>query len=521
MKYSILLVIFIGIIQSGLFAQEKNVFDWEEIDTHNTIENSNKLQYGILNVIKTPTLSKVLFIEGDSIIELRKKDDYKLGEDGILTIDVNKIIDELFDYLKNPKSTDILIVKLVGEDDDIKEFEYPFKSIIGSNDTFDLTRIPIFYFIYIKNTRIRKKGYSNRVVIIDADPNPLQNPSGFLYKFKNDSFKRKKSLFVNSNIPIYLKNYNLRNINEISLKIDGLDYTYSKDLIDLLGMMRKVDSSKVTASRNSTTEGCNLDTSLREKDEIKIYLTEVYQHLDTIRYVNIDDYMEYLKYLDTLNKVCNVIKLSDSEYAVLKNIHKWRPEYIQLKPNRNNVPNKDEIILSLVIKEEGRDEIPYPIGRYKTIGGSVTSLSTSLFITNLVNNKIYIDSIGIQVNDTLSTNELRAFMENDIYSIGIGLNVETAFHTGFWLRPSFNVGMFVPFDEDVTPYLALGVGGAIVLPRIKLSMSIGGAGGFVNKINSKYKDKDLSKYPNYAEDLYDKEPKLGWQVSFGVSFSIN
>ncbi len=525
MKNFISIFIFFLTFQIGLYAQEKNLFNWLELETReNNILISDKTDIGLnLYLLSVPDIAELQIKSANVSITMDSLENKQLifnkGDTTIILI--KTLIDKHteLENMMNPANRDSFTVKLIRTNADSKEFSFSYGKEELSLKA-DPTKIPIPYFLYYDDESDQAQNKRNRVLIIDANPNPEKKQHNLIKKFNScNELVPSNHLYVNSNLSVFIKNYSFRLIDKIEINISGSDYSYSKDIGDLFNLVNNIQVDSTVNNINATPGEGEIEKEA-EEDLINDYFQTVVDHIYKEKYVNINDYLEFKNYVDTLTKACINIPLSTDAATNLYLIQSWKPEFISLTPVSKLVPDKDEVEFTLTLKENNKEQI-YPIGNYKTIGGSVTTLSTSIFITNLVNNKIYTDSLSVVVNDSLNRKELRAFMKDKKTAVGMGLNIETSFRTGCAIRPIINVGMFVPFEEDITPYLAIGIGGALVLKKIKISLAGGFAGGFINEVNSKYKDKDLSKYPNYAEDLYDKTPKGGWQINFGVSFNID
>lgn len=521
MKNLNLTILIILISQFALFASEKNIKEWAKYDNQeNKIVINDKSYTSLkLHIQSVPHITNIQYkYKDDTYKDLQSFTDYLSTNDSITVFDLEKIIDQTkeLNILASPKNTDSFFIKIIAGGDS-KEFIFSFNNNKDGkeNTNVSMTKIPVPFFIYDSNEFNTKPNNVNRILIIDANPNPQEKLQNSLYKLENDKLVSANSIKVNSSLSIFITNYNIGNIDEINISVNGEDYSYTKDLSDLLKIVNI--SERNSANGEIYTED---DEEKVSDDTINLYLKPIVERLDKVSFVNINDYIVFKSFVDTITKVSYDIKLSLEAQSNLSKLINWKPNYISLTPIANLGPDSDEVEISLTTSERNKKQI-YPIGKYKTYGGSVTQVSTSIFVTNLVNNKIYTDSLSVPLNDSTNHNELRAMIKDRDIAVGLGLNIETSFRTGCAIRPTINAGMFVPFEEDITPYISFGVGGAIVLKDIKFSLSGGLAGGFVNEINTKYLDKDLSKYPNYAEDLYDKVPKLGWQVSFGVSFNLN
>ena len=159
----------------------------------------------------------------------------------------------------------------------------------------------------------------------------------------------------------------------------------------------------------------------------------------------------------------------------------------------------------------------HKLGNYRTTGGLGISVGNQIFVTGLKNNPVYTDSVLID-----TTNQLRAFMDDQNQtSIGIGVNAELYWRTGSWFEPTLNLGFFVPFEEDITPFIGLAPGFRIGNGNVKFSGSFGLALGSVNEIKPEYRDTDLTRFGGLTNDkLAHKVWKSSWVVGFGISFNL-
>jgi opacity protein-like surface antigen len=133
-------------------------------------------------------------------------------------------------------------------------------------------------------------------------------------------------------------------------------------------------------------------------------------------------------------------------------------------------------------------------------------------VTGLKNHEAYTDTSGGKKFARLD--------KTGKSSVGLGLNVETLYRTGSSFCPTFNVGFFVPFDEDLTPFLVFGPGINIGSKNVSLGITGGAALGKINAISGQFKDRDLTGLDLTNEQLTQKVWKWGWQVGIGLRFNI-
>uniref|UniRef100_UPI0040475364 hypothetical protein n=1 Tax=Flavobacterium sp. TaxID=239 RepID=UPI0040475364 len=162
------------------------------------------------------------------------------------------------------------------------------------------------------------------------------------------------------------------------------------------------------------------------------------------------------------------------------------------------------------------DDTPYQtkVGQFKTTGGIGFNLGGMFYITNLKNNSVY-----TKASET--TGQVRAFMNSDNQSsVGIGLNSEIYFRTGYLVRPTLNMGFFLPFDEDLTPFGAIGPGISIASKKVKFSISWGLAVGKINTIREQYKDVEIDPTDLTNDQLGEKVWKFGNYFGFGLTYNL-
>jgi opacity protein-like surface antigen len=198
------------------------------------------------------------------------------------------------------------------------------------------------------------------------------------------------------------------------------------------------------------------------------------------------------------------------------------PEFVSIVDIPLSANDVDEIAIKLTLKKKGENAgTEYTIGRYDVAGGISASYGAALYVTNLKNNDVYTDSVQtVSAMDT--TNQYHAFLANDNkMSIGIGANVDFEFRTGTMFRPVICMGFFVPFEEELTPFVAPGLGFALVTSKAKFTLTGGPAFAKVNAIADRYLGKDLSGLDLSNESLTVKTWQTGWQISVGFSFNLS
>lgn len=395
------------------------------------------------------------------------------------------------------------------------------------DEVFKFIPVPIIKYYsgsaeYITNRR-------NRKLIIDLNPNYLEREDNGLYQIKDSLWKsgdnnrkvvykkKRKAVYYNNSFSVWLRNYNIINTEEISVNINGKNYSYTKDINDLLALVNERNKGDGNSENIVPTKLDSEDSVRIEIDPVYSYLNRIYSAFGNYKYLNIDDYKRIIRFQNELTTELSKLKsISDASLILSDSILSWAPEHICLTPISKLIPDNDELEVSISYKK-GEETISEKVGEYKVIGGHVPAISGAVFLTGLYSELVYTDSVAVDS----SHNELRALTRyNSQSTVGFGVKLETAFRTGSIFRPTIHVGFFIPFEQNITPYLALGGGFSITSKKVVYSISGGLAGGFVNRLNPDYDGKDLSGYSNYVEKLTIKEPKLSWQIALGVSFNI-
>lgn len=306
------------------------------------------------------------------------------------------------------------------------------------------------------------------------------------------------------------------NLKTTSLNINGTDYAYADDVGTLYNQVKP----KPEGDDEPGLSGADKEVSEKEKS-IQNYLDSILQNLKKNEYMNANDMFDLQAYQETLKKsLSNNENLSVAEATTLSKILMWFPEYVSLTPIALTTPDADEVELKVSLQYKGANKPKeFHVGTYRTSGGLAVGVNSNIYLTGLKNDEVYTETVTIDGED-----ELRAVMDdNDQLSVGIGMNSELSFRTGSMVKPTINVGFFIPIgEEDISPYLALGPGISIGTNKVKFSLSGGWAFGKVNKISEKYIDRDLSDFDNLTnEDLSEKVWKSSWQIGIGLSYNLS
>ncbi|GJM17667.1 MAG: hypothetical protein DHS20C13_29940 [Thermodesulfobacteriota bacterium] len=393
------------------------------------------------------------------------------------------------------------------------------KNVTDTIGIKELTQIPFPYFeanqfdtlVYCKN---------NRYLFIDANPNPFNKWNTTLYKRIKDPdtslnrtlfrryFEKARTIPLHSSLTVYIRGYNFHNLEEITVEINGKNYSFDKGLKDIY--------NQVNGSSDNQDDQPKATSSNGRKDHLtKVdYFNDIISFLDTISSLNINDLYVIEAYKAELRSTIDKgkIKLTPAELKLYNEILGWFPDYVCLTPTNMTIPDSDEVEIMVKIKHEGDSEIKtHKAGHYRVSGGFGLVISDMIFGTDLKNNEAYTEN---------RNGELVAVLDDTKGSFGLGVNAEVLFRTGYAIRPTLNVGFFIPFEEDLDPFFAFGSGFAIINSKVKLSFSGGLTWGKINQIKPRYDGVDLTPFGNLTNtDLTEKV----WQNDFywGIGLSYN
>lgn len=275
--------------------------------------------------------------------------------------------------------------------------------------------------------------------------------------------------------------------------------------------------NKVKPKKEETEEENNDDKAPDSKstvdDVVLKYLKEAYKIISKNSALDSDD-------LDALNDYKKALKetkknLSAEEQKYYSKIQSWIPKGLMITPYAKKIPDFDEISISIETKKKDEETNRiHEIGDFRTTGGLSFNVGSNLNFTGLKINEVYTETVEID-----GTEELRAKIEdNNQLSLGIGLNAEVGFRTGGILEPTFNLGFFIPFEEEISPYLGLGPGISLKTGKVRLAFSGGIAFGKVNDITERYKDTDLTGLNLANTDLTSNVWDTSWFVGIGINF---
>ena len=520
--------------------------DWDGINPIEESESipisgrdSDNLKFTIKNLISDSIkiIELIIKCDGmrkDSTVKIQKNDfsrSLKILDNKHTEIDLIDLFSKKFEDGQNPEKHCKIDFKIIAD----KTFTFVLDMHAIDNQERNttktvkhITQIPIPEFNSLDNDSLfDKRKRKNRYLVIDAHPDLRYKQNSILLKRNNKSednavaiFKEAKALPIHSSLSVLIRNYNFSTLENITISINGIDYQYEDDINFLF-------KPGVQPKETQPIAGIQSDNGIEDRiqkegdiDTIKKYLDEAYTLISKNEFWNINDLYKLNNYKTMLLESDEIQKnlLSTEAAKSLGKILYWSPQYVSLTPIALEVPKNDEVkITAKVVKEDKKPE-EFPVGTYKTSGGMAFSVSSLFYVTGLKNNEVYTKQV--QVND--STKELRATMDStNQMSVGIGLNAEINFRTGCLLRPTLNVGFFVPLGQELTPFIAVGPGISIGNKNVKFSLNGGLAFGQINVIAERYRDTDLSTFPDLInDDLSHKVWKPSWYVGLGVSFNI-
>ena len=369
------------------------------------------------------------------------------------------------------------------------------------------------------NNKVLINNKTSRYLILDASPNHNKKINNSLFKPKDiqtfgdtdtfeDNFQKADALPVNGSLTIFIRNYNFHNLEKVSIEITGADFSYTYSIKDILAQLK----TKVEENQENTKS-----TNDKESRKLSNDLTTILEKFKEYTYLNLNDLYkieEYKKILYSFYEL-NFKSFTDEEIAIFSEIMNWYPQYLSITPIAITVPENDEVEINVTIKNKNEDT-PHQtkVGHFKTTGGIGFNLGGMFYITNLKNNSVY-----TKASET--SGQVRAFMNSENQSsVGIGLNSEIYFRTGYLLRPTLNMGFFIPFDEDLTPFGAIGPGISIASKKVKFSFSWGLAVGKVNTIKEQYNNVEFDPTDLTNDQLEEKVWKFGNYFGFGLTYNL-
>lgn len=375
----------------------------------------------------------------------------------------------------------------------------------------------------------------NRFLVIDASANVKYKVNNTVYKRKNpesfdptqsfDEIFEKASPDVKGTLSVFIKNFNQGNIESVKVVVNGTDYAFTQGLQDIYNSVNtaneKLEEGEDTTATDEAQSTGGTPKTVAEKQKAR---TEYLQHvnqiladgtalLDTYQLHVIMAYKETV--LATYTNKELTISLNKEGLEELSKLLSWLPDELLLTPYSMVVPDSDEVEFTVELEAKG-DEAPVQnkIGTFNATGGFSFNLSSNLYFTGLKNNEVYQETMDVNGTQQ-SFAKLKS--ENQL-SLGIGVNGEVGFRTGSAVRPTFNIGFFVPFSEEITPYLAIGPGFSISSSKVKLTFSGGLAFGSVNAISEQYRDVDLTPLNLANDQLTEKVWESSWFFSIGLNF---
>lgn len=372
---------------------------------------------------------------------------------------------------------------------------------------------PVFSYSF-DETKINK---SHRILLIDGTPRNNLNRGFSLRKGNKEDYELKhaKALVTGNSLSVFTKNIGLRNLDYIKVSVNGNDYTFNAGVSNLFDSTLELKKSSTNPPQLTSDNDQQI-----EQDKINQgYFTTTLNNLNTLNELTIEDYQILQRYQSALLDSVKGKRLDPTSLSLASQIVSFTPKYLNITSFPLTIPNNDEVTISTEVKYKGGQSNSVSSGTFKTTGALSVNVGSAVYFTGLKNNNVYTESIVVDGEP----NELRAAIdEDDQLSVGVGINSEITYRTGSILRPLVSLGFFVPFEEEITPYLATGGGFAIIDKNVSFSVSGGIAFGKINSINERYRDVDLNTIPNFNElNLIQKVWSSSWYVSIGVGFNLN
>jgi len=372
------------------------------------------------------------------------------------------------------------------------------------------------------------KNNKHRILLLDGTGN-LQANNGFeLYSFRNKWLGdneyhkvRVKSLIVNRSLSVFTSDINLDSLQSITFSLNGTDYSYNAGVTEIYGKIPAEKEKGKEESDEVALEDKSIQSdSLKQLIRIKTYLKAANSRLSENLYFNIIDHKRLQAYKVQLKKSIDEphVALDEESLGHYFQIMNFQPKYVNLTPIALTVPNADEVEVESTLKfgKNGVEE-KYTTGIFRSSRSLAVHVGSSLFITGLKNNNVYTETVHVGDSE-----ELRAKIDEDNQlSLGIGVNSEVSYRTGGMLRPTVNLAFFVPFAEEITPFVGLGGGFSFYDKNVSLNLSGGWAFGKVNSISEQYRDRDLTAITDLTNtSLIQKVWKRDWYFSIGIGFNI-
>lgn len=329
------------------------------------------------------------------------------------------------------------------------------------------------------------------------------------------SWKKKTNLHIGGSLIVRLENC-VMELDKPSISLNEIEYKYDNDVSDLLSDLLDTEDE----SQGSIDSAVNIDKISTSLDALSMYLSKVYRSWSSGRSdLSLSEYEELKQYKEDLKAAIekSYKQLNEDQQYHYSNVMNWQPASISLTPIALDVPNADEVEVELEINQ-GTTQQKYDLGTYRTRGGVSFGINGKLFVSSIDDRSVYTDNV---VADSVSMK--MAFLETDSkLRIGVGTEAQLSFRTGTLIRPTVNIGGFVPFDEDISPNFTLGTGLGILNSRVNMSISAGLTLGQIVKIANRYEAEDLNKYQDLTnETLSTKDWTAGYFIGIGVSYNVS
>jgi hypothetical protein len=461
--------------------------------------------------------------------------DETVDESGKLEINLGSYIRQAFsgnlfaDLKELPEKTTISITLSTTDNESmVFDMEVSAKSRSQGLNPSNFKFIPPAFPSFTSESAETDLNNKHRILILDGTANRNANRGFQLISFRRKIFNpnfhnvRVKSLIVNRSLSIFTSNINLDSLQSVVFSLNGTEYSYNAGVSEIYGKLSIVDGEGTDPgdAEEVATGPEELKDSTKQLVTIKTYLKATNSTLSKHNYLNFIDYKRLQAYKVQLKKSIDEssVILDEEAFQNYFEIMNFQPRYINLTPFAMTVPNADEVAVESTMKF-GIDEVEekYTTGVFRTSRSLAVHVGSSLFVTGLRNNNVYTETMVIG-----EINEIRAKIEEkDQISVGVGVNSEISYRTGGMVRPSFNLAFFVPFAENITPFVGLGPGISFVDKNVSLNLSGGLAFGKINSIAEQYRDRDLSGILDLTNTTLTQSVwKNKWYFSIGLGFNL-
>lgn len=353
----------------------------------------------------------------------------------------------------------------------------------------------------VRLLKVRKKEASENVK--GSKGNNDNSPKEIVQEFEA------KSVSSKGNISVLLKNYDINDIEYIEIELENQDFKYSTDLRDLFNSEKTGLGSVATDADLQKILTNNAISFAPTSDKLTNHLNMILEYLDPLNSINVNDLKRLQSFKSKLKNIYEGLddnNLTTEQKSIISKILSVSPTWLNLTPIPPAVSNADVATIKVTVKNKNEEPKTTEVGKYRTIGGLGYDIGGAVYITGLTNERVFV------------RNNIAGITNSNSFSGGLGINNEISFKTGALIRPTLNVGAFVPLDEDITPYLAFGAGVVFQGERVKISFNAGSALGLVNTIKEEFRNIELDN--TSVQDVSERKWRDSWYMSIGIRANI-